>query len=101
MQVDLADLRSMMREDIGGLALGSGILVTGIQSSILPQAMPRVPGLTIAAHYRPMTAVAGDFYDFLEMDGHRLGILVADVSGHGGSSRVDCVNDQSGAGRAA
>lgn len=54
-----------------------------IQSSILPQAMPRVAGLTIAAHYRPMTAVAGDFYDFLEVDPHRLGILVADVSGHG------------------
>jgi sigma-B regulation protein RsbU (phosphoserine phosphatase) len=54
-----------------------------IQSSILPQTMPRVPGLTIAARYRPMTAVAGDFYDFLELDAQRLGILVADVAGHG------------------
>jgi phosphoserine phosphatase RsbU/P len=54
-----------------------------IQSSILPQAMPRVPGLTVAARYRPMTAVAGDFYDFLEIDRRRLGVLVADVLGHG------------------
>lgn len=54
-----------------------------IQSSILPQSMPRIPGLSIVARYRPMTAVAGDFYDFLEIDAHRLGILVADVSGHG------------------
>src|SRR5262245_26942484 len=54
-----------------------------IQSSILPQAMPRVPGLSVAARYRPMTAVAGDFHDFLELDAHCLGILVADVSGHG------------------
>ena len=54
-----------------------------IQSSILPQRMPQVSGLTIAARYRPMTAVAGDFYDFLELDAKRLGILVADVSGHG------------------
>jgi phosphoserine phosphatase RsbU/P len=54
-----------------------------IQTSILPQAMPLVSGLTVAARYRPMTAVAGDFYDFVEIDDHRLGILVADVSGHG------------------
>jgi sigma-B regulation protein RsbU (phosphoserine phosphatase) len=54
-----------------------------IQSSILPSEMPRVPGLAVAARYRPMTAVAGDFYDFLETDGDGLGVLVADVSGHG------------------
>jgi sigma-B regulation protein RsbU (phosphoserine phosphatase) len=54
-----------------------------IQSSILPQAIPRIPGLAMAARYRPMTAVAGDFYDFLEIDRARVGILVADVTGHG------------------
>jgi hypothetical protein len=54
-----------------------------IQYSILPQAMPRVHGITVAARYRPMTSVAGDFYDFLELDEQRLGVLVADVSGHG------------------
>jgi sigma-B regulation protein RsbU (phosphoserine phosphatase) len=54
-----------------------------IQSSILPRSMPSIAGLAIAARYRPMTAVAGDFYDFLEMGDGRLGILVADVSGHG------------------
>ena len=30
-----------------------------------------------------MTAVAGDFYEFLELGRRRLGVLVADVSGHG------------------
>jgi phosphoserine phosphatase RsbU/P len=54
-----------------------------IQSSILPQSMPRITGLTIVPRYRPMTAVAGDFYDVLEIDARRLGILVADVAGHG------------------
>jgi sigma-B regulation protein RsbU (phosphoserine phosphatase) len=54
-----------------------------IQSSILPLEMPHVPGVAVAARYRPMTAVAGDFYDFLELDRERLGVLVADVSGHG------------------
>ena len=54
-----------------------------IQSSILPQAMPSLAGVTVAARYRPMTAVAGDFYDFVEMGDERLGVLVADVTGHG------------------
>lgn len=54
-----------------------------IQSSILPQAMPQVGGFVLSARYRPMTAVAGDFYDFVEIDERRLGVLVADVSGHG------------------
>ncbi|HEX6737827.1 MAG TPA: PP2C family protein-serine/threonine phosphatase [Vicinamibacteria bacterium] len=54
-----------------------------IQASILPGEMPRVAGLAVAARYHPMTAVAGDFYDFLELGPGRLGVLVADVSGHG------------------
>ncbi|HEV2489448.1 MAG TPA: SpoIIE family protein phosphatase [Candidatus Acidoferrales bacterium] len=54
-----------------------------IQSSTLPQSVPRFRGLEIAARYVPMSAVAGDFYDFLTMDEKRVGILVADVTGHG------------------
>lgn len=54
-----------------------------IQASILPQHMPDGPHWDIAAHYVPMTSVAGDFYDFIALDDHRLGIIVADVSGHG------------------
>jgi serine phosphatase RsbU (regulator of sigma subunit) len=54
-----------------------------IQASILPRAVPRVPGLQIAVRYLPMTAVAGDFYDFLTPGGRRVGILIADVTGHG------------------
>jgi len=54
-----------------------------IQTSILPQQMPRIEGLQIATRYLPMTAVAGDFYDFLIFDHKHLGVLVADVSGHG------------------
>lgn len=54
-----------------------------IQASILPKSIPEIPGLAIAARYRPMSAVAGDFYDFYAPDSHHLGVLVADVSGHG------------------
>jgi len=54
-----------------------------IQLSILPSEIPKVGGLDIAARYVPMTSVAGDFYDFIVVDEKHIGILVADVSGHG------------------
>jgi phosphoserine phosphatase RsbU/P len=54
-----------------------------IQLSILPQETPKIRGLEIAARYSPMTSLAGDFYDFIIVDEKRVGILVADVSGHG------------------
>jgi serine phosphatase RsbU (regulator of sigma subunit) len=54
-----------------------------IQASILPHEMPTIEGLGLGARYLPMAAVAGDFYDFLDLGGGCLGVLVADVSGHG------------------
>ncbi len=54
-----------------------------IQSSILPAGVPEIENLRIAASYRPMTSVAGDFYQFVRPDNNHLGILVADVCGHG------------------
>jgi phosphoserine phosphatase RsbU/P len=54
-----------------------------IQSATLPRAVPKLLGLEVAARYVPMSAVAGDFYDFLYDGENRLGILIADVSGHG------------------
>ena len=52
-----------------------------IQSSILPSCAPELKGLRIHAAYHPMTAVAGDFYEFIPVDQYRVGFLVADVSG--------------------
>ncbi len=54
-----------------------------IQASILPTNVPHVESLRISALYQPMTAVGGDFYEFLPIDAHHVGFLVADVSGHG------------------
>jgi len=54
-----------------------------IQTSILPSCVPKIDNLRISAGYRPMTAVAGDFYEFIPVDPKRVGFLVADVSGHG------------------
>jgi phosphoserine phosphatase RsbU/P len=54
-----------------------------IQLAILPSETPKIRGLDIAARYLSMSSVAGDFYDFIIVDEQHVGILVADVSGHG------------------
>jgi len=54
-----------------------------IQESILPTEVPKVRDLRVAATYRPMASVAGDFYEFLAVDGAHAGFFVADVCGHG------------------
>jgi len=54
-----------------------------IQLAILPHSIPRLTDLDIAAQYLPMASVAGDFYDFIQIDDKHIGILIADVSGHG------------------
>jgi signal transduction histidine kinase/ligand-binding sensor domain-containing protein/serine phosphatase RsbU (regulator of sigma subunit) len=54
-----------------------------IQQSILPDSIPRLSNLDIQVRYRPMNSVGGDFYDFYEIDEQRLGVFMADVSGHG------------------
>lgn len=54
-----------------------------IQTDILPAAYPGSNHFRVAARYVPMTAVAGDFYDFILTSPQQAGLLIADVSGHG------------------
>lgn len=54
-----------------------------IQEMILPSNPARSDGIRTAVRYLPMAAVAGDHYGFLRGPGGGLGILVADVTGHG------------------
>jgi sigma-B regulation protein RsbU (phosphoserine phosphatase) len=54
-----------------------------IQMSILPGEFPASTAFRVAAKYVPMATVAGDLYDFLRADANRVGLLIADVSGHG------------------
>lgn len=54
-----------------------------IQLSILPTEFPTSTNFRVAARYVPMTSVAGDYYDYIVADDRRVGLLIADVSGHG------------------
>jgi serine phosphatase RsbU (regulator of sigma subunit) len=54
-----------------------------VQASLLPRETPQVPGWEFAARWRPARQVAGDYYDFIPLDGGRLGLVIADVSDKG------------------
>lgn len=54
-----------------------------IQKTILPEAVPSTHSIYVEACYIPMDEIGGDFYHFYELDEERLGIIIADVTGHG------------------
>jgi serine phosphatase RsbU (regulator of sigma subunit) len=54
-----------------------------IQQTLLPKTLPELPGYDVAAYYQPAREVGGDFYDFLELEDGRLGLVVGDVTDKG------------------
>ncbi len=59
-------------------------LVETLQRALLPQQLPAVPGVEIAARYRPRaTSVGGDFYDAVALADGTVGIAIGDVTGKG------------------
>ena len=44
--------------------------------------------MSLSGHCEPAREVGGDYYDFLPLDDTRMGILIADVSGHGTPAAV-------------
>jgi serine phosphatase RsbU (regulator of sigma subunit) len=54
-----------------------------LQLAILPSAFPARPGCDAAARMIPATTMGGDFYDYIELPDGQIGLVIADVSGHG------------------
>ncbi len=63
-------------------------VVADIQRSLLPETLPTIPGLELAAHYQTSQRAGGDYYDFFALPEGRWGLLIADVSGHGTPAAV-------------
>ena len=53
------------------------------QQSFLPQTIPQIEKLDIAAYFRPLVNVSGDYYTVLPMDEHKTLVMLGDVSGKG------------------
>jgi GAF domain-containing protein len=61
-------------------------LAEALQRSLLPERLPTVPGLELAARYLPAAAAAslgGDWYDVFRLSGGTIGIVIGDVVGRG------------------
>ncbi|ORW05835.1 SpoIIE family protein phosphatase [Mycobacterium kubicae] len=63
---------------------------TVLQRTLLPPALPDIPGLALACLYHPASArqVGGDFYDVFALDDQRWAFFIGDVEGHGAEAAV-------------
>jgi serine phosphatase RsbU (regulator of sigma subunit) len=66
-----------------------------IQQALLPKDLPRPDSWELTAYYQPAREVGGDFYDFLEFEDGRLGLVVGDATGHGVPAALVMANTQS------
>ena len=85
---DLRDAHARIRAEVEHIA--------AIQRALLPQPIPDIPGLSIAASYQTFDQAGGDYYDFRPLgaaDAHAdpMGpwvMLIGDASGHGPAAAV-------------
>ncbi|MGZ9234732.1 MAG: PP2C family protein-serine/threonine phosphatase [Anaerolineales bacterium] len=57
-----------------------------VQRALLPQRMPNIRGVELAAFSRPSEIIGGDYFDFFQFRDGTHGLVIADVSGHGVSA---------------
>lgn len=62
--------------------------VADIQKALLPTGVPKAAGLDVAVHLQAAKRAGGDYYDFFELPEGKLGVLIADASGHGAPAAV-------------
>lgn len=63
-------------------------LAGDIQSSLLPESPPSIPGYELTGFTSPTYCVGGDYYDFIPLPSGRIGIAIGDVSGKGISASL-------------
>ncbi len=87
---DVAVMEELGRRLAAGLANADAFarehkIAETLQRSLLPAALPEVPGLDLAVRYLPATDgadVGGDWYDAFGLGANRVGLVIGDVVGH-------------------
>ena len=88
LESEVAAKTAVIREDLE--------MAREFQHSLMPTSYPQIPPseihnplrLQFAHFYQPASTVGGDFFDLIELDENRAGILIADVMGHGARSAL-------------
>ncbi|MBO6512599.1 MAG: PP2C family protein-serine/threonine phosphatase [Phycisphaerales bacterium] len=57
-----------------------------IQRALIPATNPSLDGYSLATSYEPSMQAGGDFYDYFQFPDGRLGVMIADVAGHGAAA---------------
>ncbi len=101
--IDFEDLRKTVDKSLteykaAAAAANAGLLLTSIQKELdiakriqeaaLPTDFPDKDEVSLSALMIPAREVGGDFYDFFEIDEHRMGLVMGDVSGKGVSAAM-------------
>lgn len=84
---NINEIKSLFAETIGKMENELEVLAK-IQRSLLPEKLPNFKNTKIAIHYQPSTQAGGDYYDFIDISPGVMGVVIADVSGHGAAAAV-------------
>jgi serine phosphatase RsbU (regulator of sigma subunit)/anti-sigma regulatory factor (Ser/Thr protein kinase) len=83
--VGITVLLSRMGRDLSALLARERGVAETLQHSLLPERLPELPGVQLAARYAPgavESQVGGDWYDVVPLPGGRVGLVMGDVVGH-------------------
>ncbi|MGB7342724.1 MAG: SpoIIE family protein phosphatase [Pirellulaceae bacterium] len=109
LQIDSTQGRGQFREEdvdlLAGVAAQAGIVINNarmheralvqqqveqdlklaieVQKAFLPQEPPNAPGFRVSSFYQAANHIGGDYFDYIHFKDGRVGIVVADVVGHG------------------
>jgi phosphoserine phosphatase RsbU/P len=84
-----ASVERLLRESLEKTRLeGELEIARQVQTQLFPQMAPKVPGLDLYGVCKPARVVSGDYYDFLRLNGNRVGLVLGDISGKGISAAL-------------
>lgn len=88
LESEVAAKTSVIREDLEMAREFQNALMPSRYPDIPPAAVENPLRLRFAHFYQPASTVGGDFFDLIALDDFRVGILIADVMGHGARSAL-------------